>query len=77
MGDIQRPNKPPWVHKTNAHITVDVETSSEESALSSADEEKFAGTPQASERKFPMLEWIADTGASTHVTDQLYLFGGL
>jgi hypothetical protein len=48
----------------------------QDSALSSADEEAFAEHPQESERKFPMQEWIADTGASTHMTDQLHLFRG-
>ena len=64
------------LHKTNTHTTVDVQTSSEDSALSSAGEEAFAEHPQESERKFPMQEWIADTGASTHTTDQLHLFRG-
>jgi hypothetical protein len=47
-----------------------------DSALSSADEEAFAEHPQESQRKFPMQEWIADTDASTHITDQLHLFRG-
>jgi hypothetical protein len=64
------------VRKAKAHVTEDVEDSSENSALSNENEEAFAIDSRLSDRKSPLPEWIADTGASAHMTDQLYLFRG-
>ena len=48
----------------------------ENNALSNKDEEAFAINLRLPDRKSPLPEWIADTGASAHMTDQLHLFRG-
>jgi hypothetical protein len=64
------------VRKAKAHVTEDVEDSSENSALSNEDEEAFATDSRLPDRKSPLPEWIADTGVFAHMTDQLHLFRG-
>lgn len=62
--------------KARAHIIVEASSDSENSALSySGDEERAALTTSSNlpSCKFP-VEWIADTGATSHMTDQLHLF---
>ena len=58
--------------KDRAYAAIDQEPSSEDSAASS-DEESTEATLQ---RKSPLAQWIADTGATAHMTDQLHLFRG-
>jgi hypothetical protein len=56
--------------KAKAHAAEDQTSSSENSALSlNKDEEAFPAF-----RKSSTIKWIADTGVSVHMTDQLHLF---
>ena len=58
--------------KARAHAAEDQTSSSEDSALSlNENEEAFPTFRESS-----TVEWIADTGASAHMTDQLHLFRG-
>jgi hypothetical protein len=58
--------------KAKAYAAEDQELSSENSTLSfNENEEAFSAS-----RKSLTVKWIADTGASAHMTDQLHLFRG-
>lgn len=58
--------------KDRAHAAMDLELSSEDSAASS--DEEITGARLECEPPSP--QWIADTGATAHMTDQLHLFRG-
>jgi hypothetical protein len=64
------------VRKTKAHVIKNVEDSLENSAFSNKNEEAFAINSRLLDRKSPLSEWIADTGAFAYMTDQLHLFRG-
>jgi hypothetical protein len=50
---------------------------SDNSVSDTEEDEAFAVIPQVPARKTPKQKWLADTGASAHMTDQLSLFRGL
>ena len=65
-------------NRPRAHIEEreDLSTDEEDFSSGAEDDEAFPARTQASSRKTPMSRWIADTGASAHMTDQLSLFKG-
>ena len=58
--------------KDRAYAAMDLELSSEDSTVSS--DEEITGARLECES--PLPQWIADTGATAHMTDQLHLFRG-
>jgi hypothetical protein len=63
--------------RLKAHIkTEEDDNSTDTKDLSSGteDDEALKASLQTAARKTPMSRWIADTGASAHLTDQLSLF---